>query len=90
MATQYLDKAYDKLGREFKVNSIVVCPETRSMLSVKRVISISGKMARVVSINHKINPDRKFSSAGSLKYHNELLCIDELEETMLYLLTHKK
>lgn len=75
-----LEIATDKLGQDVKVGSIVVAPNGNRNIQIGRVTRITPKMVRVDNINSRWSSDE-------LKYHDQIVCIDEMEQTVLYLLS---
>ena len=71
----------DRLGQVLAVGSIVAAPDSKSSLLIARVSSISPKQVKL----------EKLSGASSYgrppyKYHNQVVVIDSIDETFLYML----
>lgn len=84
--TKTLDVAFDRLGQEMRVGSIIAAPYTRSRIVIGRVTRMTDKMLRFEDI------DRNTGTAQSSrptynKYHNEVICLDEMEATVMFLMT---
>lgn len=72
-----LNITYDKIGQEVKVGSLVVAPDTKTQLFIGKVESISPKQLKLRNVE---------KNWTSYKYHSEVLCIDGLEGTVMFLL----
>jgi hypothetical protein len=70
---------YDRLGQPVLVGSIVAVPDTKSRIDICRVIGITPKSYRVTTIEGR---------RSCLKRQDEVICLDEMEATVMYLLTH--
>jgi hypothetical protein len=68
-----LTEVFDKIGQPIKVGSIVAAPCSASMITINRVEKITPKQLRL--------------SNTSYKYHHEVICLDEMEATVMYLMT---
>lgn len=73
---------YDKIGQEMKVGSIIAMPDSRSVLKIGRIQCISPKTILAIDINSESSYNR-----GSRKRHQEVICLDEMETTVIYLMT---
>ncbi len=81
-----LEVAYDRLGQELKEGSIIAAPHTRASIVIGRITKITPKMVRFEDIDRK--PLRAQSARPThTKYHNEVICLDELEETVMFMMT---
>jgi len=74
----------DKIGQEIHVGSIVVAPNGYSSLKICRVINITPKQLKCSDVNNT----SKYANI-SYKYPNEVVCLDDLDATMVYLLMRK-
>jgi hypothetical protein len=70
---------HDKLGREIGKDSIVVCAAGMRDIEIGVVMKWTAKMVRIRPIGSR-------SSVGTLRYPSELVIINDIPETMLYLL----
>ena len=66
-------EAFDKIGQPITVGSIVAAPYTKTNLRIQRV--------------EKITPKQLKLEGGGYKYHDEVICLDEIEATVMYLMT---
>lgn len=72
---------YDKLGQEIKIGSVVAAPHTKTLMHICRVRNISPKMVKLEGLNCKINHKNT-----AYKKHGEVVCLDEIEATLMLLL----
>lgn len=68
----------DRIGQEVRVGSIVATPSSISSITICRVIAITPKSFRVEYIS---------GGGNTLKRRNEVICLDEMEATVMYLMT---
>lgn len=74
----------DKIGQEIKIGSLVAAPVGRGVLSICRVVKIAPKQLRL----EQIKKQNQYNCIVTYyKYHNEVICIDGIEESVLYLLS---
>jgi len=79
-------KAYDRLGQELRVGSIIAAPHTRSAIVIGRITKITPKMICFEDIDRK--PLKAQSASPTQhKYHTEVICLDTLEETVMFMMT---
>jgi hypothetical protein len=80
---------YDRIGVPINVGSIVFAPQTATTAQICRVIKITPKMATIMPIEKKIksSPIGYTSGRAMMRAHNQLICLDECEELVLYLMT---
>lgn len=84
MSKTDLSVTEDKIGQEVKVGSIVAMPETKSLLKIGRVLKISPKTLLIQDVNGTSSNSRWDESR---KKHKEVICLDEMEATVMYLMT---
>jgi hypothetical protein len=72
---------YDKIGQEIKVGSIVAAPYTKTLLNICKIQSILPKTVKLEGINCKLNYRNTV-----YKKHHEVVCLDEMEATVMFLL----
>lgn len=72
---------YDKIGQEIKVGSVVAAPHTKTLMNICRVSNISPKTVKLEGINCKLNWKN-----AVYKKHREVVCLDEMEATVMFLL----
>lgn len=78
-----LEVGYDKIGREIHVGSIVVTPYTASMTKIGRVVKITPKSVSCEDVNATT---AKYRSSW-LKAQAEVICLDDLEQLVMYMMT---
>ena len=77
------DVAYDRLGQEIKVNSLVAGPDTKTTIDVFRVEKITPKQLKLLSVSKtkpRYNPYK-------YKNHEEVICLDNIDQTTVYMLS---
>jgi hypothetical protein len=74
-------KVTDRLGQEILVGSIVAAPHTKSYMFIGRVESISPKTVKLQPLDGTAS-----SSHPPYKYHNQVIVIDAIDETFLFML----
>ena len=72
--SKQLEVAYDMLGQEMRVGSVIVAPHSLSTSIIGEIIGITPKMVRFEDIL-QVNGRKR---GASLKYHAEVVCIDKL------------
>jgi len=77
--TENLEIVNDKIGQEIRVGSIVAMPNAKTELKIGRVKKISSKTILCEDVNR--------TSSQSRKRHTEVICLDEMEATVMYLMT---
>lgn len=78
--------AYDKLGQEIKEGSVVAAPFGKSDLKICRVLKIAPKQLKVADVSVV---DTSQYGATKYKTHSEVVCLDEMEATVMYLLQNQ-
>ena len=78
-----LEVGHDKLGREIRIGSIIVAPYSASMTKIGRVVKITPKNVSCESVNETPN---KYKSSW-LKAQAEVICLDDLEQVVMYMMT---
>lgn len=78
--------AYDRIGQEIKVGSIIAVPYTKSKLAIGRVTSITPKKVRFEDI-HRIHGSSQEARPTYNKYQSEVICLDNLDETVMFIMT---
>lgn len=74
---------YDKIGQEIREGSIVAVPNSKSEIKICRVTKLMPKMISC----ENVNTTKSGRAASYNKYANEVICLDEMEATVLYLMT---
>ncbi len=69
----------DRLGQPIEVGSIVCAPDTKTSMFIGRVIKITPKQLRLENL------DSAYKSEP-YKYHKEVVCIDHMQETIMYMI----
>ena len=77
------DVAYDRIGQEIKVNSLVAGPDTKTTIDVFRVKKITPKQLKLLPIS------KSETSYNPFKYknHEEVICLDNIDQTTVYMLS---
>lgn len=70
----------DKIGQVLNVGSIVASPHAKTELKIGRVVKLAPKQAKIEDVN---NP----SGSTWYKYHHEVVCLDALDQTLMYMLS---
>jgi hypothetical protein len=73
----------DKIGQEVRVGSIVAAPNSKTSLVICRVTKLMPKKLRLEEVGAET---RSYRPSWD-KYHHEVICIDEMEHTVMYLMT---
>jgi len=72
---------YDKLGQAMQVGSIVAVPNSATKMQICRLTKIMPKLIKVSRLNNT------GYQSSSNKYPSEVICLDAIEETVMYILT---
>jgi hypothetical protein len=70
------------MGQEVRVGSIVVAPDSKTSMFIGRVIKITPKQLRLENLDIAPSTYRR----EPYKYHHEVVCLDQMQETVMYLL----
>lgn len=73
----------DKIGQDIRVGSIVAVPNSKTNLEICRVIKIMPKQLRCEKVEGNIS---RWHGIWN-KYHNEVICLDEMEQTVMYMMS---
>ena len=74
---------FDKIGQEIRLGSIVAAPNSKTSLVICRVTKLMPKKLRIEEVGNETKTYRPNWD----KYHHEVICIDEMEHTVMYLMT---
>lgn len=83
MTGQKEQVVHDKIGQEVRLGSIVAAPNTKTKLIICRVTKLMPKKLRLEEVGSETKSYRPIWD----KYHHEVICIDEMEHTVMYLMT---
>lgn len=73
----------DRLGQELKEGSVVVAPDTKTSMFIGRVLKITPKQVKLENLDKAKSQWRRHP----YKYHHEVVCLDQMQATVLYLLS---
>jgi hypothetical protein len=73
----------DKIGQEVRVGSIVAASNSKTSLVICRVTKLMPKKLRL----EEVGTETRSYRPNWDKYHHEVICIDEMEHTVMYLMT---
>lgn len=74
--------AHDRIGQEISVGSLIVAPYTRSRTVIGRVTRITPQRLHFDDIDRNVAMSQEARPINS-KRHDEVVCIDKLEEHVL-------
>lgn len=80
MTSKSLEVAYDKIGNEIRVGSIVIAPYTASMILIAKVTRITPKQVQLTTIGDK-------TRGAANKSHNEVVCVDDAGQIVMYMMS---
>ena len=76
-------EATDRLGQTIKEGSIVAAPDSKTSLFIGRVIKITPKQLRLENLDNRA---KGYRGSSPYKYHHEVVCLDQMQEIVMYLL----
>jgi hypothetical protein len=74
---------FDKIGQEIRLGSIVAAPNGKSSMILCRVIKIMPKKIRIEEVGNEL----KSYKPNWDKMHDQVICLDDLEQTVMHLMT---
>jgi hypothetical protein len=77
--------AYDRLGQEMKVGTIIAAPYTRSCIVIGRITHLTAKTVRFEDIDRRVLTARNCRPTYN-KYHTEVISLEKLGEEVVMLM----